>query len=156
MFEQRVNQLIRDLDLAPHPEGGYYSEYYRSSQQISASIGPRACSTAIYFLLAREEVSKFHRLNSDEIWHFYEGTSLYLHTLGDDGLDLTVLGEGGFPNAVVPAGTWIAAEVPQPEGYALVGCTVSPGFEFEDFELAERAALLREFPDYGNIIEKLT
>lgn len=155
MSEERVQQLIRELELQPHVEGGYYSEYYRSSQRISVPGGSRTCSTAIYFLLSGETISKFHRLNSDEIWHFYEGAALNLYTLGPAGLTLTRLGKDAY-QAVVPAGTWLAAEMSSPDSYALVGCTVAPGFEFEDFELADKDQLTADYPSQRELIQRLT
>jgi uncharacterized protein len=141
---------IETLQLAKHPEGGYYRETYRSERQTEG----RAYSTAIYFLLPANEFSALHRLKSNEVWHFYAGNELTIHLIDSEGTYATKrIGVDSF-QAVVPAGYWFGATVEQ--GYALVGCTVSPGFEFCDFELASRAALLRQFPRHRNIIERLT
>jgi hypothetical protein len=123
--------------------------------------GARAASTAIYFLLAGEQASAFHRIRSDEVWHFHAGGSLTLHLL-EEGRGYRTLHLGGeplgkeWPQAVVPGGTWFGATVDEADGYALVGCTVAPGFDFADFEMARRHELLAEFPQHRGIIERLT
>ena len=142
-----ARQWIERLQLQKHPEGGYYRETYRSEQQF----GDRACSTAIYFLLPADEISALHRIKSDEVWHFYAGDELQIHIL-EPRTTLTI-GPGHF-QAVVPAGCWFGATVER--GCALVGCTVSPGFDFRDFEMADRAALLQQFPQHRSLIERLT
>ena len=139
---------IEALRLAKHPEGGYYRETYRSA----ATIGDRAVSTAIYFLLPAGEVSALHRIKSDELWHFYGGNSLTIHSIA--GRYSTIELSADNPQAVVPAGNWFGATVET--GYALVGCTVAPGFDFRDFEMAERSALLAMYPQHRTLIERLT
>ena len=139
---------IRRLHLTPHPEGGFYREVYRSSETLSSAklprrySGARAFSTGIYFLLRRRDVSRFHRLASDELWHFYAGNPLTLHVIAPNGryqaLRLGIAGRGRpQPQHVVPRHHWFGATVDGPCGYALVGCTVAPGFDFADFEMAE-------------------
>lgn len=141
---------IQTLQLQKHPEGGYYRETYRDAREING----RACSTAIYFLLPAGEVSALHRLKSDEVWHFYAGHELTLHILDPAGNYTTqTVGPASF-QAVVPAGHWFGATVER--GYALVGCTVAPGFYFRDFELADRAEWLRRFPQHRSLILRLT
>ncbi len=149
------------LDLAPHPEGGYYRETYRSADTIPTAGGPRALSTAIYFLLPGDQVSALHRIRSDEVWHFYAGSALTLFVIHRDGrLVRTRLGPdaraGERFQTLVPAGAWYGAAVDDPASYALVGGTVAPGFDFADFELGPRAALTREFPQHRAVIERLT
>ena len=139
---------IESLGLVTHPEGGYYRETYRST----ATIGDRAVSTAIYFLLPAGEVSALHRIKSDELWHFYGGNSLTIHSIA--GQYSTIELSADNPQAVVPAGNWFGATVET--GYALVGCTVAPGFDFRDFEMAERTALLARYPQHRAVIERLT
>ena len=139
---------IKALRLAKHPEGGYYRETYRST----ATIGDRAVSTAIYFLLPAGEVSALHRIKSDELWHFYGGNSLTIHSIA--GRYSTIELSADNPQAVVPAGNWFGATVET--GYALVGCTVAPGFDFRDFEIADRTALLAAYPQHRQVIERLT
>lgn len=161
-------QWIRMLKLHPHPEGGAFRETYRADAHIPAAAVPFACdsvrtlSTAIYFLLEGKDFSAFHRIQSDEIWHFYYGSSLTLHLLSEDGMysTLSIGPKGDLPpasfQAVIPAGVWFAATVDNPASYALVGCTVAPGFEFDDFELGNREALIRQYPGHADIIKRLT
>ncbi|MCB5363814.1 cupin domain-containing protein [Pusillimonas sp. CC-YST705] len=143
--------LIQAMGLAPHPEGGHYRETYRSTQRVMRPDGAsRHAGTAIYFLLATGEYSAWHRIASDEIWHFHAGSPLRIHVLHKGKLATLHLGHpvelpGAQFQHVVPAGAWFAAE-PMParnerEGYSLVGCTVAPGFEFSEFELATPEAL---------------
>lgn len=154
---------IQKLKLDPHPEGGYYRQTYKSDLQISAASlpGPHAASTAIYFLLEAEDFSAFHRLRSDELWHFYAGSPLLVHVIDRAGAYSTLhLGNdpdaGQVFQAVVPAGHWFASHVADWKSWALVGCTVAPGFEFADFEIAERAELTRQHPQHESMIRRLT
>jgi len=160
-------RLIADLELAPHPEGGFYRESWRSPLVANLDGNPagpegdRSCGTAIYYLLAGEDVSRLHRLKTDEIFHLYAGGPLVIDILEEDhgcrrielGQDIVV---GQVFQAVVPAGCWFGASLAEKEAFALVGCTVAPGFDFADFELGERASLLAAFPDHEDIIRKLT
>ena len=158
---------IDKLELISHPEGGYYRETYRAELAFarealpSQFTGPRLVSTAIYFLLEGENFSAFHRLRSDELWHFYAGTSLVVHVIEPDG-GYSKISIGGNPDAgeslqaVVKAGHWFASRVRNPGSFALAGCTVSPGFDFEDFELAKRSELVALYPQHREIIEQLT
>ena len=159
-----IQNLIHQYNLLPHPEGGYFKETYRSEESIPASglplrfSGGRTFSTAIYFLLLKDLFSAFHRIKSDECWHFYEGESLKVHVLHLDGTyELIRLGknreEGEVYQAIVPAGAWFASETSGE--YSFVGCTVAPGFDFADFELAKAADLKSEYPEYASLIEKL-
>ncbi|HUO17012.1 MAG TPA: cupin domain-containing protein [Verrucomicrobiae bacterium] len=157
---------IEKLCLEPHPEGGYFRQTYKSDFTIAHSAlpgfrGARAASTAIYFLLAGENFSAFHRLRSDEMWHFYAGSSLEVHVIDEAGDYFSIL-LGSDPEqkqvfqALVKAGCWFASEVQDHKSWALVGCTVAPGFEFEDFELARREELAQQFPHYRELVVKLT
>ena len=160
-------QIIKKLDLQEHPEGGYFKEMYRSSESISEANlgsnfnGSRNYSTAIYFLLTSEKFSAFHRIQQDEIWHFYKGSPLKLHMISKKGKysfvmignDLEKEEQSQF---VVPAGDWFAAEVIGKNGYSLTGCTVAPGFDFKDFELPSKNELTTLFPNHAAIIEQLT
>lgn len=158
---------IDHLVLQPHLEGGFYRQTYVSSELIAQPHlpprynGQRAFSTAIYFLLEYPDFSAFHRLKSDEIWHFYTGASLTLWLISPQG-QLSSLSLGPDPNrghlfqATVPAGYWFAASLDTPASYALVGCTMAPGFEFDDFELAQTKELIRQFPQHRSLIERLT
>ena len=154
-----VERLVRTLGLAPHPEGGFYVETMRSPLRVSTPYGERAAYTSIYFLLGEGTLSALHRVRSDETWHHYGGAPLELTTLDDAGqVETRVLGPDVAadqrPQALVRGGVWQAA-VPQ-GGWALCGCTVSPGFEFEDFELPSRAELLRRFPAHQELVTRLT
>ncbi|MEL6670788.1 MAG: cupin domain-containing protein [Bacteroidota bacterium] len=156
---------IEKLKLQPHPEGGYYRETYLSEERIPLRGLPerfsesRAFGTAIYFLITPKAFSAFHRLKSDEVWHFYAGSDLALHLIYPDGsykrLVCGATEEAAFQQ-VVPAGCWFAAEVAPADGYALVGCTMAPGFDFADFELAEKKALQAAFPPHADLIARLT
>lgn len=153
---------IEKLQLQPHPEGGYYRETYRAEEKIGKECLPlryhsdRTFSTAIYFLLETGDVSRFHRLRSDEIWHYYDGSSMTLYIIDRTGESRQVnVGPENF-QAVIKAGWWFGAEVNEPDSYCLVGCTVAPGFDFEDLDLAKRDELLSEFPAHREIICKLT
>ena len=162
-----IESIIRQLDLKPHPEGGYFKETYRSSGIIQPNSltpdysGERHYSTCIYFLLTSERFSALHRIKQDEIWHFYRGSAIRLHMISEDGKHTEhIIGNhlenGEVPQLVVPGGYWFAAELINPDSYALVGCTVSPGFSFEDFELKSRSDLSKLFPHLESIISKLT
>lgn len=145
---------IERLGLKPHPEGGYYAETYRAAQTLPNG---RPVATAIYFLLEHGNFSALHRLSSDEMWHFYTGDPLMVHLIEPMGAYRVLrLGPGQSFQGVVPAGCWFGATVETPGGYALVGCTVAPGFDFADFELAEREALTRLYPQHRALIERLT
>jgi uncharacterized protein len=157
---------IEKLRLEPHPEGGYFRQTYKSDLTIAQEAlpgfsGARAASTAIYFLLERENFSAFHRLRSDEMWHFHAGSPLVVHVIGPAG-DYSSILLGSDPaarhvfQAVVKAGCWFASEVQDHQSWALVGCTVAPGFEFQDFELARREEMARQFPQHRKLIEKFT
>jgi uncharacterized protein len=155
-------QWVGRLGLLKHPEGGYYRESYRSAESIPPQGlparfgGARAFSTAIYFLLSGDEISGLHRIKSDEVWHFYAGSPLTIHVIDQSGKYTQIkLGDDCF-QAVVHAGCWFGATVGEPQSYALVGCTVAPGFDFADFEMARRADLLARYPQHRAIVERLT
>ena len=158
---------IQTLQLLPHPEGGFYKETYRSQQSITvarhghSALAARSVSTGIYFLLESGNFSAFHRICSDEMWHFYAGDALEVLELADTGaLRCTRLGpdlgRGEVFQHVVSAHTWFASRVAAGGAFSLVGCTVAPGFDFADFDMAERAALLAKFPQHRQTITELT
>jgi predicted cupin superfamily sugar epimerase len=164
---KQADKIIRKLKLIPHPEGGYFRETYRSSGKIEQDdmgvefSGRRSFSTCIYFLLTGDTFSAFHRIRQDEIWHFYDGSPIRLHIISKKGVYSNViigrdLDEGQIPQFVVDAGTWFAATIVDKNDYSLLGCTVSPGFDFRDFELAKRDNLIKEFPQHEKIIKELT
>lgn len=134
----RASALIRKLRLQPHPEGGYYREIHRSRESVSTRKGRRAALTTIFFLLERGQKSVFHRVTSDEVWHYYGGAPLRLWRVSADfgsseRIALGPPGRGRSPVAVIAAGEWQAAE--SAGDYTLTGCTVGPGFDFSDFRL---------------------
>ena len=158
---------IDSLQLQRHPEGGWFRETYRSNEVLSRAALPprfggiRAFSTAIYFLLEGENFSAFHRLRSDEVWHFYDGDPLVVHVIAPEGSVARILlgcdlDAGQVLQAVVKAGCWFASHVADWSSFALVGCTVAPGFEFADFEMGKRDELLARYPQHPELIERLT
>jgi predicted cupin superfamily sugar epimerase len=161
-----AQELVSIYHLQAHPEGGWYKETYRSAGLIPLNALPesfsdkRAFSTAIYFLLEQGNFSAFHRIKSDECWHFYSGDSLLVYVLLQDGsLQITELGNdiaaGQIFQFVVPANCWFASRPAPSSTYSFVGCTVAPGFDFADFELADATQLISEFPRYAGIIQEL-
>lgn len=154
---------IKNLGLETHPEGGYYKETYRSgvSMTFDGITGDRNVSTGIYFLLTSESFSAFHRIKSDEMWHFYAGAPIGIFVILPDGVMQQIslgldLEKGETPQAVVPANCWFASRVMAPDDYTLVGCSVAPGFDFEDFEMANRETLSKDYPQHQKIITALT
>ncbi|MEO7192958.1 MAG: cupin domain-containing protein [Vicinamibacterales bacterium] len=159
----RARALIDGLGLAPHPERGFYVETYRAAARVSTSMhaGDRAASTAIYFLVTADEpVTSLHRLRSDEVFHLYDGGPLEIVRLYADGrsdvgrlgLDLAA---GERPQIVVPAGTWFGTALASGASHCLVGCTVAPGFEFADFELADGPELEAQYPAQASRIRRM-
>ena len=162
-----AENIIKKLQLQPHPEGGYFKETYRSDGCINEDSldsdfsGTRNYATSIYFLLTSDTFSAFHRINQDEIWHFYKGSPIKLHIISNEGKHTSVLignnfEKGQVPQYVVKAKDWFAAEVINDNDYTLVGCTVSPGFDFKDFDLPKRSALISKFLLHKKLITKLT
>ena len=182
-----ATHYIQALKLQPHPEGGYFAETYRAAESIPQDAlpgrfsGARAFGTAIYFLLESHHISALHRIQADEIWHFYAGRPLEVFVINPD-TTLTIIRLGSDPTkgevfqAVVPAGCWFgskptvdtatvdtaavdtaAVDVTAADtNFSLVGCTVAPGFDFADFEMADRATLVAEFPQHRAVIERMT
>lgn len=151
------------LDLEPHPEGGYFKETYRSDilEKFDSHNGVRNVSTGIYFLLTKGNFSAFHRIKSDEMWHHYDGSAIEIFWITEEGkINTITLGKDmedyQVPQAVIPANAWFASRVEEGGEYALAGCTVAPGFDFQDFEMADRVDLLQKYPNYREIIRALT
>lgn len=166
-FFNDAKYWIQRLNLKKHPEGGYFKETYRSAERVLAAHlpprfgGDRCFSTSIYFLLESDDFSAFHRIKSDEVWHFYHGSSLILYRIDAEGmLFKTKLGNnlenGELFQVHIKAGNWFGARVSKPDSFALVGCTVAPGFEFSDFELGSSRDLIKLYPRHREIIEFLT
>jgi len=150
----------------PHPEGGFYREVYRSDEGAGRKAlparysGSRVFSTSIYYLLRSQDISRFHRIASDEIWHFYAGSSLTLHVIdlrgGYQAVHLGIEGQRRQqPQQVIKRGCWFAATVDNPRQYTLMGCTVAPGFDFADFELADQNTLAALCPGKAALIRRL-
>ena len=163
----RAQEIIRALGLQRHPEGGWFAETWRSRDAIPAATlgarfeGARACSTAIYYLLERGDFSALHRLRAEEVWHFYKGDPVALTRITPGGArEMDWLGvdieHDERPQWIVPAGQWQCAWSEGHHGWSLVGCTMAPGFDFADFELGRREALVRQFPQHAEFITKLT
>lgn len=155
------------LKLTEHAEGGAYLEVYRAALTLPQHVltnehkGVRPVCTSIYFLLEYGEFSAFHKIASDELWHFYDGTTLCIYEIKADGtLIQHKLGKdisnGEALQVLIPAGSWFASRVEEPGGYALCGCTVAPGFDFADFELANQEVLTAQYPDHAALIRSLT
>ena len=163
---QSIRQLIQQYNLQPHPEGGWYKQTYKSKEKIAADALPerfganRAFSSAIYFLLEKGNFSAFHRIKSDECWHFYAGDPLLIYIIEQNG-ELKIISLGNDNEKVhafqyvVPANCWFASRPASGSQYCFVGCTVSPGFEFDDFELAKGNELSAMYPQHKEIIKEL-
>ncbi len=156
-------EIIKALDMVPHPEGGFYKETYRSQGEIPQSAlegypGSRNICTAIYFLLTSENHSAFHRVRQDELWHFHQGASIELHQISPEGSYEKIrigndLKRGDHPQHTVPGGYWFAANVDAGGDHSLVSCTVAPGFDFLDFELADDS-LAERYPQHATFIRQ--
>ncbi|MFN8244655.1 MAG: cupin domain-containing protein [Ferruginibacter sp.] len=158
--------LIEFFNLQPHPEGGWFKETYRSNEEIQLGAlparfgGNRVFSTAIYYLLEQGNFSAFHRIKSDECWHFYAGGPLQIYTLDPTGvMSITTLGtaieQGQVFQHTVPANCWFASRPAPGSAFCFAGCTVAPGFDFADFEMAEKQRLLSRFPEQQALIHEL-
>ncbi len=158
---------INKLQLTRHIEGGSYFRTYCSAVTIlhhhlpPVFKGPRPAATAIYFLLDKDQFSAMHRIASDELWHFYYGDPLMVYEIDAAGnITQHVLGNNPENNenfqCLVKAGSWFGSKIKEGGDYSLVGCTVSPGFDFADFELGERNDLLKAYPQHASIIQMLT
>ena len=162
-----AHNIIAALGLQPHPEGGYFVETYRAEEQVAAGAlgdrysGTRPVSTAIYYLLTPDTFSEMHRLKSDEIFHFYAGDPVEMLRLWPDGAGDTVtigadIAAGMHPQVVVPQGVWQGSRLAPGGSFALLGCTVSPGFDYADYESGKRDELLYLYPDRENMIKALS
>lgn len=161
-----ASYFIEHLYLQPHPEGGFFKETYRSAETLSSQClperfnGERSYSTSIYFLLQKGDYSAFHRIKSDECWHFYDGGTLLIHIIDQQGNYSCIrLGrnvhEGEIFQFVVPALCWFASEPAWGTDFTLVGCTVAPGFDFSDFEMAKAETLSNSYPQHQPLIDRL-
>ena len=158
---QNAEYFIKHLNLLPHPEGGYYRQTCQSDENVSFDRfdGSRLLWTSIYFLLRDGEISHFHRLLSDELWYYHGDSALSIYIIDADGkLQIRQLGlnvdNGEEPQILVPRGTIFGSKMNNP-GFSLVGCMVSPGFDFHDFEMLKKVDMLRDYPQYAEIIEEM-
>lgn len=158
---QSAEKIIKLLGLIKHPEGGFYKETYRSSTEteFEGFEGQRNVATGIYYLLEQDDFSAFHRIKSDETWHFYDGEPLEVIEIDSEGeLTLTLIGNdlmmGDIPQYTVKAGNWFCAR--SRGEFSFVGCTVYPGFDFKDFEMAKRNELLAQYPECSDVINLFT
>ena len=153
-----VEEIIQELNLLKHPEGGFYTETYRSEMDIPGT--ERQLMTSIYFLLTSENVSKFHRIKSDELWFYHAGSPLIVHTLGAEGHTQTLVGndfsKGEVPQFLVKKDTVFGSSVCGKDSYSLVSCVVAPGFDFRDFELFTSTDLVAQYPEHHLIISQMT
>lgn len=161
----KAKKYIIQLQLRKHPEGGYFKEVYRSGELILPEHLPkrykqsRNFSTSIYFLLEGKQFSSFHILKSDELWHFYDGSAVILYIINQNGeLSIHKLGRNADCELqlTIEKQNWFAAEVKDKKSFSLFGCTVSPGFDFDDFELGKRDDLIKKFPQHSALIKRLT
>jgi predicted cupin superfamily sugar epimerase len=160
MEEQNARYWIDKLDLQPHPEGGYFKEVFRSQQEVrrpSSAITRQAC-TSIYYLLEGLDFSGFHRLTSDELWYYHKGVPLLIHMIGEDGshaaFELSDQQTGNL-SVAIKGGLWFAAEIPAGKGFTLVSCAVAPGFDFTEFEMAQKQAMIALYPLHTTLLSRL-
>ncbi len=159
-MENNSKYWIEKLELVRHIEGGFYKQIYASKKQCQEH-GNRNLATCIFYLLEGNDFSAFHKINGDEIWHFFIGSSLtiYIFNENDSKLKIVKLGKdldkGESLQLIINEGNWLAAEVNDKSSFTLVGCTVIPGFKFKHFKLAKKKSLLLKFPSYKWVIEKL-
>ncbi|MFT4415554.1 cupin domain-containing protein [Fredinandcohnia humi] len=165
MNERDAKYWITKLGLEPHPEGGFYKSTYTSKQSVPVEREGnedtiRNLYTSIYFLLRSEDISHFHRLQSDELWYYHGGSSLTIHIIDENGnyqerkLGLQIDNDE-VPQVLVPRNTIFGSSVMEEDTFAIVGCMVSPGFDFEDFELFTQEELLKKYPQHEQIIRKM-
>lgn len=158
MKQDEIAEFVRHFNMNAHPEGGYYSEIYRS--EVAVPGMERQLMTSIYFLLRSGEVSRFHRIKSDELWFFHAGCPLTVHSLGQNGHTQQRVGlnirNGESPQVLVKAGMIFGSEVSEDDSFSLVSCVCAPGFDFRDFELFTKEELMPIYPEHSTIIERLT
>ncbi len=161
-MQNELKQLIDHYQMEVHPEGGWFKETYRSDVEIkNANEDKRQILTSIYFLLTDENISKFHTIQSDELWYYHSGSALTVHCISPNGTYRQLKIGPNFKageqfQAIVPKGTIFGSTVDEPENFSMVGCAVAPGFDFRDFKLFDRLELTKQFPEHSLIIQKLT
>ena len=162
-LDKNAKFWLKKLKLQKHPEGGYFTNTYVSGKKINLPEydGFRSTCTAIYYMLTGNQFASFHTIKSDEIWHFYSGSSLTLHMIYSNGkMEQILVGpnydKGERFQGIIKSGCWFAATVNDKKSYSLVGCTVSPGFDYRDWKLGDRKKLLKQYPQYEKLIKKYT
>lgn len=156
-MDQKVKSIIEDLELSPHPEGGFYKRTYESEERIETPSGQRPAMTSIYYLLTKGDKSHLHRIRSNERWFHHLGGPLDIHSISDGELKTCTIGSdlsSCKPVCDIPPNTWFCAEISDNSGFSLVSCAVCPGFDFEDFELGEEKTLIKEYPNHSDIISR--
>jgi predicted cupin superfamily sugar epimerase len=166
MYPKTAEECIHYLNLQPHPEGGWFKEIYRNNEIITdielntKYSGKRNLATSIYFMLQCGNVSKLHRLKSDELWYFHYGSPLKVHLFHNGEYRAIIMGTDFKKEEqlqlIIPAGAIFGAEVEAPEGYTVLGCMVIPGFHFDDFELLTFMQVIEQYPNYKEVIKRLT
>ncbi len=162
---ETADYLIQHLNLKPHPEGGFFSEVFRSNITVSLDglpygySGNRRVATSIYFMLRSEDISKMHRLKSDELWYFHSGSSVRIFIIDQEGKKHTRILGSRYEKAEefcvhIPMGNIFAAEVLEADSYSLMSCVVAPGFEFDDFEMFNKVDLIQAYPKYAELFER--
>jgi predicted cupin superfamily sugar epimerase len=162
-LDKNAKFWIKKLKLQKHPEGGYFTRTYVSDKNINLPgyDGFRSTCTAIYYMLTGNQFASFHTIKSDEIWHFYSGSSLTLHMINSNSkMEQIQVGpnydRGERFQVIIKSGCWFAATLNDKKSYSLVGCTVSPGFDYRDWRLGDRKKLLKMYPQYEKLIKKYT
>lgn len=166
-MKRAADDYIAQLGMTAHTEGGYFKELYKNNYSISVKeLAPgcereRSLSSTIYYLLKSGQVSRFHRLLSDEVWFYHAGSPLRIYMIDSQGVLTTVklglaINEGESPQIVVPANTIFGADVVDDDSFSLVSCMVSPGFDYRDFLLYTREELIKQYPEHSIIITKLS
>lgn len=164
-MNEKARNYIQKLELKKHPEGGYFREIYRAAEMIYVDVPDkrlrRNYSTSIYFLLDGKHISKFHKIKSDELWHFYDGSSIIISIIDGKGKPSQItlgnkIDQGELFQTVIKKNNWFAAELINKKSFALVGCTVSPGFDFSDFEFGDKDKLISQYPKLKDLINRLT
>jgi len=160
-MNSRVAELVCRFSLQPHPEGGFYARQFESPIKVLHPMiadAIRPMYTSIYYLMTASNHSSWHRLRTDEMWHFYEGDPMHIHMLYPSGeyqvKRLCAHGEEMRFQWVVPAGVWFAVSSEGPLGYSFTGCSLAPGFDFDDFELADASDLQSQYPAHQKIIDQ--
>ncbi|MDX1444680.1 cupin domain-containing protein [Lishizhenia sp.] len=160
-MQKRIQEIVATFQLEAHPEGGWFKELYRSVETTHTPQGTRNLLTSIYFLLTSDNASNFHKIESDEIWYYHEGSSLTVHTLSEAGEYKALkvgnnLSAGEQPQVLVPKGLIFGSTVSEENSYSFVSCAVAPGFDFQDFKLYSEEDLLARYPEHAEIIKRLT